>query len=372
MATTRPYTALLALTFGILAAAATWKMRIQPATEKLAAGLGEGVWERQAHVNGAPLRMVYTGFPPADSILAFLVAAFMPGIAGWDERFLIQQTYFLPQFFSVISVLAVEAHRRRNDRRILGFTNAFALIYQMIGGAIIVPLWFILYVLASSRSDYHLPSNRQVRPSEARALLPALVVGYVVPTVLMYYPWQDRTDIPRLEVLNAIWQVSPLVPNLLVRLFASRDDTAPSVEQRKSAHKYVLSVHVVSGLFCAASHAWFVYSVLTSMNPNVSFASVLIPGGVSDAKADDASGLLWIFQWDLWGIFVSGLLWSFVGGVDVLRVEGAALSAGRVLKWTFWIGALSFIAGPGAAISAAWYWIESSMFGLEERKRGKQ
>jgi len=62
------------------------------------------------------LRENYTGIAPLDFGLRFLVAAFLPGVAGWDKGFQIQQIYFLVSFFSIIAIWSVEAGRKRNTR----------------------------------------------------------------------------------------------------------------------------------------------------------------------------------------------------------------------------------------------------------------
>jgi hypothetical protein len=60
------------------------------------------------------LRTDYTGIASVDFGLRYLVAAFLPGAAGWDRGFQIQQIYFLVSFFSIVALWSVEAGRRRN------------------------------------------------------------------------------------------------------------------------------------------------------------------------------------------------------------------------------------------------------------------
>lgn len=67
----------------------------------------------------SPLRESYTGIPAFDLGLRFLVTAFLPGTAGWDPEFKIQQIYFLVSFFSVIAIWSVEAGRERSRGRLM-------------------------------------------------------------------------------------------------------------------------------------------------------------------------------------------------------------------------------------------------------------
>lgn len=61
---------------------------------------------------GTSLRETYTGIPYLDLVFRNIVAAFLPGVAGWDSSFQIQQIYFLFSFFPVVTIMAIEAGRK--------------------------------------------------------------------------------------------------------------------------------------------------------------------------------------------------------------------------------------------------------------------
>jgi hypothetical protein len=69
------------------------------------------------------LQKTYVGIAPLDFGLRFLVVAFLPGVAGWDRGFQIQQMYFLVSFFPIIAIWSVEAGRKRN---VLALTRWYA------------------------------------------------------------------------------------------------------------------------------------------------------------------------------------------------------------------------------------------------------
>lgn len=62
-----------------------------------------------------PLRTTYTGITLLDNGLAFLVAAFMNGAAGWDRGFFVLLVYFLLSFFPIVAIWAIESCRKRNS-----------------------------------------------------------------------------------------------------------------------------------------------------------------------------------------------------------------------------------------------------------------
>ena len=106
-------TALFIFSLSILAA---WEMRLG-STASVSSELMENVINSSTFPdNGFRLRERYTGIQSLDTGLRVLVAAFLPGVAGWDRGVQIQQIYFLVSFFPIISIWSVEAGRKRNAR----------------------------------------------------------------------------------------------------------------------------------------------------------------------------------------------------------------------------------------------------------------
>lgn len=75
------------------------------------------------------LRDSYTGIVGLDFGLRYLVSAFLPGVAGWDKGFQIQQIYFLISVFTIISIWSVEAGRKRNS---IALTSLYVLIFSPV------------------------------------------------------------------------------------------------------------------------------------------------------------------------------------------------------------------------------------------------
>jgi hypothetical protein len=61
-----------------------------------------------------PLKRKYIGIKLIDNYLAFLAAAYMPGLKSWDQNFGTLQMYFLGMLIQPITVWSVEAYRKRN------------------------------------------------------------------------------------------------------------------------------------------------------------------------------------------------------------------------------------------------------------------
>ena len=111
---TRPYNGLLLAFFGVLSAAGLWFMRISTVLNDAPVGFLDIV-ASGTHPNGVVIKITYTHLKPVDEVLSFLVAAFLPGTAGWDEVFYWQQVHFLVQIGSLLAIMNVEACRTRNS-----------------------------------------------------------------------------------------------------------------------------------------------------------------------------------------------------------------------------------------------------------------
>jgi hypothetical protein len=89
-------------------------MRIYPMLKGAPLNFRETV-EGGTHPNGTPIENNFTGLGFLDQGLAFLVTAFLPGSAGWNEAYYWQQFHFLPQLTPFIAIMTVEACRERNQ-----------------------------------------------------------------------------------------------------------------------------------------------------------------------------------------------------------------------------------------------------------------
>ncbi|KAK1750462.1 hypothetical protein QBC47DRAFT_121375 [Echria macrotheca] len=356
----RPFTTPLVVVFALLAVTGLWYMRVEVVLSGIPVGFDELIYEKHQLADGSPLQTKFIGLPPVDGLLSMLVGAFMGGAAGWEPHIQIQQWYFLLQWFPVICVWTVESHRLFCAGRVVRFTGVFALIYQMIGGAVIAPIYYALDIAGTARSR---TSKRQLSPAVAKALLPATLLGYFIPTVLLYLPWHRVSDNPidLLQILIAVWQPAPALPNLLIQLFTFGKTVAPASSSSRDAQKQrsqIRRLYAIAGVLSVTTHFLMAWLCAASTDPRVSFSSVLLPDRATRGR-DAMHGLLWIFQIDFWVCFVSTLLWSWVAVVDVMQDGGKQASWMNILSVGLLGGLVSVVLGPGTAVAAGWYWMES-------------
>ncbi|KAI1211658.1 uncharacterized protein F4807DRAFT_418603 [Annulohypoxylon truncatum] len=357
----RPLNAIFVLAFGALAALSTYLMRVDPALHDVPANFLPVV-ESATLENGAPLVTRYTGVGAVDELAKFLVAAFVAGTAGWDAGVKAQQAYFLMNWFAVVCVWAVESSRRRNVGRLVSFAALFGLLYQIMGAAVIAPVYYAAYVFTSGGDAYNF-RDREVPIGYARAILPAAVLGYLVPTVALYY---GSWDIETVQYLTAFWQPSPLYVSALLVLLAFL--ISPSLNANPTSKngdvKHLKLVYLLAGLVSSASHLSTIYLSLTSDNPQLSLSYIFLPNKAL-WKDSMALGLHYIFQIDVLGAFGSALFWCWLITYDVLRIEGRS-SASSLIQAVLGIGITTLVAGPGTAIAIVCNWREDRLVMIEK------
>ncbi|KAI1462589.1 hypothetical protein F4805DRAFT_2388 [Annulohypoxylon moriforme] len=354
--TQRPLNILFLLAFSSLAGLFTYLMRVDTVLNEVPSNF-QSVVESSTLENGTPLVTHYTGVKAIDELAKFLVTAFIAGTAGWDVGVKAQQSYFLMNWFAVVCVWTVESSRRRNAGRLVSFAALFGLLYQIIGAAVIAPVYYAAYVFTSRGDAYHL-QGREVPIGYARALFPAAVLGYLVPTVALYY---GAWDIQTVQFLTAFWQPSPILVSALLLIFSFI--TSSSTTAKNGDVKYLKLVYLLAGFVSSVSHFSTIYLSLTSDNPQLSLSYIFLPNRET-WKDSMALGLHYIFQVDFFGAFGSTLFWSWLVTYDTLRVQGRS-SVSSLVQAVFGIGITTLVAGPGTAIMMVSNWRENMLAAVE-------
>jgi len=248
-------------------------------------------------------------------------------------------------------------------------TALFALSYQTIGGAVIVPLYYLTYVLTST-SDTYYTSGRAVPLPYARGMLFSYVVGFLIPTLAMYTPGLSAETA---QLLTFIWQPAPVFVNILLfisSLIHPSTNTTKKTNNNPDDVKHLKRIYSFVALVCALSHVWTMHTCLTSKNPKLSLSYVFLPNRDLWTRSS-AAGLHYIFQVDWWGCFAPTLLWCWITVYDVHRLLlGGNSSAAQLLKWAVYIVVLAVVIGPGATLALVWNWREDRLVMIESGVRG--
>lgn len=228
----------------------------------------------------------------------------------------------------------------------------WALFYQLIGGAIIIPIYYLAYMRESAQPDYWSPASRRIPTSYAKALLPSLVIGYLLPTILMYLPFQD---INITQGLVALWQPSPLIVNLLLFFSASFGQESVTSKEPVSGPpnhmKYVNRLYFTCFAVTTIAHVGTILLCLSSSDSQMSLTQTL--GRVPVGDRTSMSGALhYVFQADFWILFTAALTGAFLTLWDLRRIGQIDLSMSKTVV-AMAVGVVCV--GPAATILGVWY-----------------
>lgn len=322
----------------------------------------------------APLCQVRTGLRPVDLILKILVTIFLPAVSNFSTpEQPLQALYFLASMMPIIAIWTVEGFRPRNKWTLLATPSLWAVLYQLRGIGLIAPLYFASNTYISSGIPYFSPGTRTLHQSTARAILPALILGYVVPTVMLFFPLADALNTR--QAFIALWQPAPVYVVILTQIFsrfiklissntpAKTDSAAESESNRDIPHLQTL--YAVAGCVSACFHVALLLS-WAALGTNF-ITRAFIPSDAFAQVATLADGVFVFFQNDFLLVAAATLLWCLASVWDLYRLGVCNVS------WQMALAGLilgSVIIGPGAAVAAVWYWREEVMSRTFFRRHG--
>lgn len=237
-------------------------------------------------------------------------------------------------------------------------------MYQNIGGAVIIPIWWLLLHRVSAPKSYF-ASGRAVPLPYARLILPGTILLFLVPTIAIFLP---SNNLITLQNILAFWQLTPVYVNIPLWFASPFVSSTPSTASRsKNADLSHLKIlYAVTFFLSVAVHWYTIYGISVSTDPSVSYASVFVPSTYTWKKSLDW-GLLWIFQWDWIFCGISHVLPAWIAVCDVQRLIHGAVTAEHMLEGAISAMALAWLGGPGAALSAVWFWREQKLALIEGR-----
>jgi hypothetical protein len=222
-----------------------------------------------------------------------------------------------------------------------------------------MPIFYAVYTYVSEPETYWWPLNREVPIQSAISLIWAVMIGYTLPTILMFLPWKDLNTVQNFE---SLWQLSPMFVPLLCNtfgsLYARKHNIVQVPRQAKQTFPdlpHLKKLYVITGALGLVLHFYCLTKILSS--PDLSLASVFWPDFTPQPKAL-GEGLRSLFLADFWGFEVATYGWLCMAVWDLKRMGRINMDVGKA---SVFIALGSLIIGPGATMSAVWYWRESAL-----------
>lgn len=271
---------------------------------------------------------------PLDGLTCALVQIFSVVIYHPASRIVLLEFMGL---IAVVAIIGLISSSRSSAGTLVkwGTTTAF-MIMQVIGGAVVLPIYYILIVWKSSSS-----ARASFMPSgSARALLPAVLFGFLIPSIFLLAPefFQNQAF---LEWGIAVWQLFPILVSFVATTlgfcFSGSDSRSITTTEAVISTTFIVSSLDTTILISFVLHLYAIYSIynqgltISTFLPNSDFGT-----------AEDA--FYAFFAIDLLGCLIS--TWTLIF-YDTSRYAGvgktSVLSAALIAVF----GTLLF--GPGGA-----------------------
>lgn len=179
----------------------------------------------------------------------------------------------------------------------------------------------------------------------------ALLVGYVLPSVLMALPVPEAIDFDRKQIFIAAWQIFPVFVGaaafILSTLAGSTGVAGPSVEATRKTYKRLLllagAIHFGVIVVAAAPGIWTLLTGLPVQGP-IDFKLMFIPTSSIDPPMVSTmwEGTLVLLQWDVYVSSAAALLWisylseSFVTAFGLGLARSLVVGPWGAVLWAVW------------------------------------
>ncbi|KAH8203527.1 hypothetical protein TruAng_002275 [Truncatella angustata] len=163
--------------------------------------------------DSGPMGRRWTGSQELDWIIDMFVSVFACPLNGRNQAPKLQLVYFVSQLISPLLIYTIEGYRIGNQGTLISLPSLFTAGMQVQGIGRMAPI----QAAFSALSSHELPTGRFVRPEVAMALIPALTLGYVIPTILALAP---GNNIQSWQNWIALWQLAPPIFSTLTWAFS--------------------------------------------------------------------------------------------------------------------------------------------------------
>ena len=226
----------------------------------------------------------------------------------------------------------------------------------------------LCYVLAGAGQAGYLRSGRVVPGNVAEVLVPALLLGYLVPTILVYLPFFAEQMTLYFVVF---WQFSPIYVNVLVAVLSRQAGGSRSTKKKGAPDvQHLKLVYILSIAVAFVAHVFTISNVLLGNTGEASLLSIFVP---SRSRLFKSTGqdFHFIFQWDWLVVAISAITWAVYAIIEV-QTELKALSIEGNVKGLMVLLAIHLLLeGPGGAVAAVWWWRENALLEIERQAHEK-
>ncbi|KAL6703175.1 hypothetical protein ACN47E_010168 [Coniothyrium glycines] len=339
-------------------------------------GLTAGAWwalKLPAHLTppptflGTSTRSYFTGFTSFDEQLKMIVLTFADVIGWVDAGHTFQGLYLFLFIVPVLLIWYIESARQCNRASLIYWPVIFGLLMHIGGIGTIAPLSFLLGIYTIGGRETVL--GYTIAKRDVQGLLPAIVLGYVLPTLTMFVPAvpsQLRQD------LILVWIFSAVIISVCLRLFSEPLNFGVSL--KKFQHRSLTTstaLETTYKIMTAITTTYHVLSVAALLyykgEPTLALGRLLVPQW-NEPEQHPGSQQAYMFTYLKYDLLYAVLSLVFYGICSIfeLRSQGLVTTQAAVKAGALFVLSQPII-GPGASIVCLWWWREARLSSVSTR-----
>ncbi|KAH7155908.1 hypothetical protein EDB81DRAFT_646640, partial [Dactylonectria macrodidyma] len=213
--------------------------------------------------------------------------------------------------------------------------SLFGAVYQILGDGRIAPLYNLASIFTHVKHhSFGTVASQPVTKEVAKALIPRLALGYILPTIAMFGPLQNKNT---WQGFVALWQPFPLLVGILTgwlsrlssKRMVPRSDVASTKQaeqrtrpRRNATQSSLRLTYAVGTTASTLVHFWTIYRIWK--DPELSLSQVFgrLGGLLSGSHAADPQDAILVFlQKDIF-LTVTSILVQSVYQIFHLRALG--------------------------------------------------
>jgi hypothetical protein len=234
----------------------------------------------------------------------------------------------------------------------------YNVLSQLVGIGLIGPLYYFFHYLQCPIDNYMAADNRLVQMKFALTLLPAMVLGYVLPVAFQFGPWDDGT----VQSINALWQIFPLTIASLHWLFSSLVADTTNEDRLLNPLADLVSLRRLYAVIAVIPTVLHLYVRLSSPTTLLD----IFFGGIGHQFRPVeliSEGINCFLKYDSLLLFAATFYWIILNLRDLKEAGILKTSWATIILR---LAGLTLVCGPGAAIMTVWAWREELL--AEPRK----
>ncbi|KAH7012377.1 FAD binding domain-containing protein [Macrophomina phaseolina] len=310
-----------------------------------------------------PLKETYTGILAVDFILSQLVWCFSKGVSGDEPNQRLQCLYFMIMLIPVTLIWTVEGYRNGNHKSLVSLPVVFSATSQLFGIGKVAPIYYLISIYTSGNALYTRTTGRPIHSSVAKALLPALCIGQVIPTVLMFLHYDNSFTH---QNIVALWQPCPIYVAILTfsisALIYYLSPTKPlelEMFERKDIAP-LQTAYAFTFFLTIITHICSLFYIFTSSSLSIAEAFFNLPAP-SVPISDGAISVFAFFKWDMVLCYAAVFIWCLYSIYELRRVGYRTTE--QAVKAAVVTAVAQVIVGPGAAYTGVFAWREAVIAG---------